>query len=207
MRYLFYIVFGYLSGSVLYGYLLPKYLCHIDVTQCSEDQNPGTTNAFVHAGVPVGILVVAADVGKAFIPVFLAVKELDVQNIWFALVMAAPVVGHAFPFWRIRGGGKAIAASFGSLLGLYPRLEPLLILAFFYLLYSLIVVIRPHIYRSIVTYISFSVLSILLVPVRGVVFGCMGISVVVIWKHLVHFRKEKFSLCWGWRQSAQPAKK
>ena len=207
MRYLFYTVFGYLSGSVLYGYLLPKYLCHVDVTQCSEDQNPGTTNAFMHAGVPVGLLVVAADIGKAFVPVYLASKELDIQNIWFALVLAAPVVGHAFPFWRIKGGGKAIASSFGSLLGLYPRLVPLLILAFFYLLYSLIVVIRPHFYRSIVTYISFSILCIVLVPIRGVLLGCMGIAVVVILKHLLRFPNEKFSLCWGWKQSAQPAKK
>lgn len=207
MQYLFFVLFGYLSGSVLYGYLLPKYLCHIDVTQCSEDQNPGAANAFLHAGVPVGILVVAADLGKAFLPVFLAAKVLDIQNIWFAAVLAAPVMGHAFPFWRIRGGGKAIASSFGSLLGLYPRLEPLLILALFYLLYSLVLVIRPHLYRSIVTYLSFSILCIFLVPSRGVVWGCVGISAVVILKHLVRFKNEKFSLCWGWRHSAQPAKK
>ena len=29
--YLFYSFFGYLSGSVLYSYLIPKYFCHVDV--------------------------------------------------------------------------------------------------------------------------------------------------------------------------------
>ena len=31
IQYLFYILFGYLSGSVLYGYLLPKYIKKIDI--------------------------------------------------------------------------------------------------------------------------------------------------------------------------------
>ena len=53
-QYLFYILFGYLSGSVLYGYLLPKYIKKIDVTKESPDQNPGVANAFLCAGAPIG---------------------------------------------------------------------------------------------------------------------------------------------------------
>ena len=37
--YLFYSFFGYLSGSVLYSYLIPKYFCHVDVRTVNEDQN------------------------------------------------------------------------------------------------------------------------------------------------------------------------
>ena len=44
--YLFYSFFGYLSGSVLYSYLIPKYFCHVDVRTVNEDQNPGAFNAF-----------------------------------------------------------------------------------------------------------------------------------------------------------------
>ena len=43
--YLFYSFFGYLSGSVLYSYLIPKYFCHVDVRTVNEDQNPGAFNA------------------------------------------------------------------------------------------------------------------------------------------------------------------
>ena len=44
--YLFYSFFGYLSGSVLYSYLIPKYFCHVDVRTVNEDQNPGASTPF-----------------------------------------------------------------------------------------------------------------------------------------------------------------
>ena len=53
--YLFYSFFGYLSGSVLYSYLIPKYFCHVDVRTVNEDQNPGAFNAFSVAGLRIGL--------------------------------------------------------------------------------------------------------------------------------------------------------
>ena len=53
--YLFYLLFGYLSGSVLYSYLIPKHFCHVDVRTANEDQNPGAFNAFSAAGPRVGL--------------------------------------------------------------------------------------------------------------------------------------------------------
>ena len=50
-------------------------------------------------------------------------------------------------------GGKAIAVSFGCLLGLLPNLSPFFLLAFFYLLFSLLIIIRPHLLRTIITYL------------------------------------------------------
>jgi glycerol-3-phosphate acyltransferase PlsY len=74
--YLFYSFFGYLSGSVLYSYLIPKYFCHVDVRTVNEDQNPGAFNAFSVAGPRIGLLCVLCDIGKGFLPVFLAVYYL-----------------------------------------------------------------------------------------------------------------------------------
>ena len=48
-----YIIGGYLSGSILYSYLLPKALKGIDITAESPDGNPGTANAFTCAGIPI----------------------------------------------------------------------------------------------------------------------------------------------------------
>ena len=56
-KFLEYILIGYLSGSILYAYLLPRYLKHVDVTEKSGDGNPGAANAFLYAGIPMGILV------------------------------------------------------------------------------------------------------------------------------------------------------
>ena len=101
--YLFYLLFGYLSGSVLYSYLIPKHFCHVDVRTTNEDQNPGAFNAFSAAGPRVGLFCVLCDIGKGFLPVFLAVHSSAVSmGSWlFALILLAPVAGHAWPFLQL----------------------------------------------------------------------------------------------------------
>ena len=54
INHLFFIFLGYLSGSVLYAYLLPKYIKKIDVTKESADGNPGAANAIQHGGILLG---------------------------------------------------------------------------------------------------------------------------------------------------------
>ena len=57
MDYLFYMIWGYLSGSILFAYLIPWFMKHIDIRELSEDKNPGTFNAFVFGGIGCGITV------------------------------------------------------------------------------------------------------------------------------------------------------
>ena len=73
---------------------------------------------------------------EGFLPVWLASHILDTRRWMFAFVLCAPVAGHAFPLFYPKRGGKAIAVSFGVLLGLLPRYRPVLLLIFFYLLFS-----------------------------------------------------------------------
>ena len=53
------IVFGLLCGSILFGRALPKWIKGIDVTEVSNDHNPGTANAMKYAGEPVEASVAA----------------------------------------------------------------------------------------------------------------------------------------------------
>ena len=109
-RYYFFILFGYLSGSILFARLLPKYLRHIDICELSEDNNPGVFNAFKHAGPVIGSMTLLLELAKGFLPVHVGLQLLDPRNTLFALVLAAPVFGHAFPLFRPKEGGKSIAA-------------------------------------------------------------------------------------------------
>lgn len=192
--YICFILFGYLSGSILYAYWLPKYFCQIDTVKLSVDQNPGAFNAFKYAGWKVGFLSVLLDLFKGFVPVFLSCKYLDTTNVLFGLVLAAPVMGHAFPLFHFSNGGKAIAVSFGCLLGLYPNLSPVILLAIFYLLFSLVVVIGPHLHRSIATYTCFLFTNIFTTPAHSIILGTGLISCIVILKHLLKYKKEPVSI-------------
>ena len=56
MEFLIWIIIGYFSGSILFGYLVPKLFLNIDVRKISKDGNPGTYNAMMYGGKKIGIL-------------------------------------------------------------------------------------------------------------------------------------------------------
>ena len=184
MRELFFFLLGYLSGSVLYAYRLPLCLRGVDITEGAADKNPGVFNCFARAGRTIGVLALVCELLKGFLPVLGAAQVLDTGRWPFALVMAAPVVGHAFPLFHRFRGGKAITVSFGVTLGLLPVWEPFALLAAFYLFFSLVVEVKPHRRRSIVTFLSFAFWSAVLLPRTPAALGCLLISGVVVSRHV-----------------------
>ncbi|MBC8537183.1 glycerol-3-phosphate acyltransferase [Feifania hominis] len=184
MRVALYVLLGFFSGSVMYSRLLPLHLCGIDIVAASDDGNPGTANVFKHAGVGLGVCCLLLDMGKGFLPVYLARRALAIDALPFAAVIAAPVAGHAFSPFLKGEGGKAIAASFGALLALLPHSYAVFVLAVYYLFFSLVVIIRPNHRRSIVTYGLFCATMLCMGASPGVSLGCMLISLIVIDRHL-----------------------
>ncbi len=182
-------VAGWICGSILFGRALPKWIKGIDVTEVSPDHNPGTANAMKYAGVPIGILCLLGDLLKGAFPVYAAVRMGLITGSLFPLVMAAPVLGHAYSLFYRGKGGKAIAVSFGVLIGLAPvRPELLALLVVLYLSGSAIR-IRPHTRRTRITYICFAVGAAILLTVQRiplqVFFGTLLISAIVIHKNSV----------------------
>ena len=50
IEFIFYILLGYFSGGLMFGYVIPKVIKGIDVRSMSSDGNPGTANAFFYRG-------------------------------------------------------------------------------------------------------------------------------------------------------------
>ncbi|SHO54010.1 glycerol-3-phosphate acyltransferase [Anaerocolumna xylanovorans] len=183
MRYLLFIAAGYCCGSILFAYILPKIFYDIDITKLSDDKNPGTHNAFRYGNKKVGTKVLILELLKGFLPVFIGAGFLDVNNNMFAVVMAAPVLGHAYPLYRHGRGGKAIAVSFGVLMGLYPIITPLSLLVLFYILFSCVICISPDSCKSIITFVCFGVSALLLCDSKAVAAGCIAITAIVLFRH------------------------
>ena len=57
IEFIFYILLGYFSGGLMFGYVIPKVIKGIDVRSMSSDGNPGTANAFFYGGAVCGIAV------------------------------------------------------------------------------------------------------------------------------------------------------
>lgn len=194
LEYCIVIIIGYFSGNILFGYHIPKLLKQIDIYGVSRDGNPGTYNAFVYGGFFCGIITLMGDLLKGFIPVFISRKFVNMELIMFALVMLAPVVGHAFP---LRGeGGKSIAVSFGVLLGIFPEIRPLILLIILYILFSVVIRVKEHNKRSIITFACFAFACIFLIKDIPVLAGSIMISAVVIYKIIIsqnRLRDEAFA--------------
>ena len=165
MLYLFFTILGFALGSTLFAYWTPKIIRHIDIRELPADHNPGVANAFMYGGFFCGLLSLILELAKGFVPVFLGQRFLDTHSLLFIPVLIAPVFGHAFPFFRKEKGGKAITASFGVLLGLFPEMRPAVYLAFFFIFFSLIVVVSPHSFRSVVTFGLFALCVLFTVKV------------------------------------------
>ncbi len=191
MYYILFTVFGYLSGSILYSPLIAKRFCNVDIYSVSDDGNPGAANVFKYGDIKLGILCMVLDVFKAFLPVSLASLLLDVHNLPFILVLVAPVLGHAMPVFHKFHGGKAIAASFGCLLGLIPKSFIVIALAAILVFFTFILIIKPNSLRCIISYACFAFFCLRYADLRTVRYGCIIIAAIVIVRHILAYEHEK----------------
>lgn len=184
------IALGVLCGSILFGSYLPKKIKHVDVTELSADHNPGTANAMKYAGVPVGIMCLVGDILKGAVPILMSLHMGLATGSLFPLIMAAPVFGHAYSLFHRGKGGKAIAVSFGVMIGLFPfHYELLVLLCIIYLTCSLVIVIRPHIRRTRIVFILFALGAVALhllerIPPQ-ICLGALLIAAIVIHKNSI----------------------
>lgn len=160
-----YVVLGYLSGSVLYSELFMHVFHGKSLMDVSKNHNPGSSNAFIYGGFWCGTLSVVCDIAKGLLPVRLFCRAFGMVSPMLALVMAAPVLGHARPCFFGFKGGMCIATSFGVLLGLLPCGGPFIMLAVLYL--GLLLV--PGIDNSVR-----SILAFVALPILGVAGACLG---------------------------------
>lgn len=102
MLYFLFTLLGFVLGSTLFAYWIPKLLKNIDICTLPDDHNPGVSNAFMYGGFLCGILSLICELAKGFIPVYLGQKCLDINSLLFVPVLVAPVFGHAFLFYKTK---------------------------------------------------------------------------------------------------------
>lgn len=184
------IVSGFLLGSIMFSQLIPKLFLQVDICKIGGDHNPGAGNVFTVCGPFYGLLCLSFDVLKGFFPIFIARRLLDPQQLLFAAVLTAPVLGHAIaPFNRFRGG-KCISTAFGELLALYPITHIVLLLAGTYILLSTVLKIQLTRKRSIAAFSIFGILSFIILILEhqpAIALGCFSIALIAIMKHSKYF--------------------
>ncbi len=120
-------IFSYIVGSVNFGVIISKKMCHDDVRNYGSG-NSGMTNMLRVYGKKAGVLTFLGDAGKAALCALVGLMLAG--NGCGYVALAACMVGHAFPIFFGFKGGKAVACACGGMLVLEPAAA--LILFFFF---------------------------------------------------------------------------
>lgn len=112
------VLFGYLIGSLPTGLIVIRLVKGLDIRRVGSG-NIGATNVYRVAGLPTALLVLAVDMVKGALPVFLA-RTWDRPEVMVVLAGIAAIMGHNWSMFLRFAGGKGIATSFGVLLALSP---------------------------------------------------------------------------------------
>jgi len=110
------VILGYLSGSIPFGLLFPRWAGLGDVRAIGSG-NIGATNVLRTGNKKLAVLTLLADAVKGTLPI-LVMKALGGESAGLIAGLAA-FAGHLFPVWLGFKGGKGVATNIGILFGLY----------------------------------------------------------------------------------------
>jgi len=168
------VLFGYVLGSMPFGYWVPRLVRREDI-RTKGSGNVGASNVFRVYGRSLGVPVALLDLAKGFAAAAL--------GLWAGgaligvLAGAAAMIGHARPvFLGFQKGGKMVATAGGALLALAP-LAAFISIGIWLVTFLLT---RYASLASIVTAVAL-VVSVLALgyPWPIVVFGIAGASAVI----------------------------
>ncbi len=105
---------AFACGSIPFGLLLVRLAGKGDV-RAHGSGNIGATNVSRVGGKGLGIVTLLLDIGKGFLPVFLA-RRADFAPDMLAAIALCATAGHIFTPWLKFRGGKGVATALGAAL-------------------------------------------------------------------------------------------
>lgn len=179
------IVAAYLIGAIPNALIVGRLLQRTDIRQHGSG-NLGATNAWRVLGWRSGLLVLALDLGKGALAVWIAVvvhpaSASENLHDWFLIAAAmSAVVGHSYsPYVRF-SGGKGVATAAGALLVMTPLAWVILLATFI----TVSLLSRMVSLGSLVIAVLFPILTVLLYADRTpfIPFSLLA-AALVIWRH------------------------
>jgi glycerol-3-phosphate acyltransferase PlsY len=112
------IVIGYLLGAIPFAYLAAHLKKGIDIRQVGGG-NVGALNVYREVGPIFGLAVLAMDLIKGILAVYIA-RWLGLDLVWTCIAGFAAVVGHNWSIFLRFRGGRGAATIMGVLIPLVP---------------------------------------------------------------------------------------
>lgn len=170
---------AYLIGGLPFGYWFVKLTMGSDIRTMGSG-NIGATNVQRNAGTKAGLVVLALDILKGYLAVWLAGAMNHQDASAMALAACAVMLGHCFPVFLGFKGGKAVACFIGAfaVISLLPLLA---VIAVFILTVALSRFISLG---SIVGAMAFPILVwVIERPAMPIFWAALFAAVLVIYRH------------------------
>ncbi len=176
------ILFGYVIGSVPFAFLLAR-RAGIDV-RVAGSGNVGAANVFRTTGTPLGVAVMALDIGKGAAAVF--VTYLGAGTVAsMAAAGTAAIVGHVYPIWLRFHGGKGVAVAAGVFAVLAPVAAAIATAVFFATVWAT----RLVSLGSVVATVTLPSAAWFAGAPRAVVIAAAGGASLIVFRHRANLRR------------------
>ena len=182
-----FIFLTYLIGSISFGFLIGKFVRGIDIREVGSGST-GATNVTRTCGLYWGIIALILDIGKAAIPLFIAI-QLEMPIWTHPIIGLSSILGHIWPIFNNFKGGKGIASGWAALMVLSPICGilcliisvPIIAITRFVSLGSIIGSIIGGIILTIMSIYEYNPISLInpLEPIYSI-FGIIGASITII---------------------------
>jgi glycerol-3-phosphate acyltransferase PlsY len=176
-----YIILTYLCASIPFAYVVAKAKGKIDIRTLGSG-NSGATNVFREIGKGAGVITLAADILKGFLPVYFATF---IDNLFSYSVAAAAMAGHMFSIFLKFKGGKGVATGLGVFSALMP-LPSLIAVGIFGIVFMSSKYVSLG---SICAVISLPLVSCFLGYSTESVIFTSAITLLIIYRHRTNIRR------------------
>ena len=177
ISFIIFIPLSYIFGSINSSIILSK-IYKLPDPRDYGSKNPGATNILRSGNKFLALTILAFDILKGFLPVFVAYYFIE-DKLYIQIIGFIAVIGHIFPVFYNFKGGKGVATALGSILAFDLILGIICLLTWlitaFLFRYSALSAIVSFIFLPIYTWLSYENLAITSIY--------LFLAIVVIYKH------------------------
>jgi glycerol-3-phosphate acyltransferase PlsY len=184
LLFIFILIVIYLIAAVPTGIVLARVMGYEDVRDKGSG-NIGATNVYRVAGKLAGVLTLAGDILKGFLPLLACKTWLAPTSAQLGIACATAIVGHCYPVYLKFRGGKGIATA----LGIFLVMSPIAVLGAAIVFGITVATTRFISLGSVLAAMSAPLLVLMLNQPQPIFLATLFIAALIVWRHRSNIKR------------------
>jgi len=184
LLFIFILIVIYLIAAVPTGIVLARVMGYEDVRDKGSG-NIGATNVYRVAGKLAGVLTLAGDILKGFLPLLACKTWLAPTSAQLGIACAMAIVGHCYPVYLKFSGGKGIATA----LGIFLVMSPIAVLGAAIVFGITVATTRFISLGSVLAAMSAPLLVLMLNQPQPIFLATLFIAALIVWRHRSNIKR------------------